>query len=406
MKQPSGIELLILVMLALLPLLALGWFLAPAKPVARPSPIASVTRASPSPSASPAKRRAGARAPRWRRQLKGLLVEDAVACPMDNDAAVLVMSIHVENAGKAGLLRLTALATDDGRELWQQPFPLGIGRGDAAACVIGSTVVVYLRDGTLAAYEVKTGRPVGQLTAPPCGSPLIVAGIDHSAATLMGRGAAVQIDARPISGSNDRLGDAYVATNRLPAGKPLAGGRGVAVVQDAQNRVHLIDVPGGGTRWSVPADEPLLTALVRMNYILLGGRRLDTRERATGKRLDVREPGGHIERLDERSSWLYVLHGDDELSILDLDTRAPIAHTSGAAAFDYAISRDYSLDRTSTVRALTPGSVSIQGTWILEQPAQIGAARRMVRLGNQVYVTERVDAADQTSSSLACYALD
>lgn len=311
---------------------------------------------------------------------------------MDNPGEPVVLMLS-----SASCLYLLALDADTGKPVWEAPLRGAAHPGDAVACALSGTVVAYLRSGSLVAFSRATGKRVGEASAPPGSGPVAVVGIDHSAATLGGPGAAVQVDASPLEGGT-QLGQAHVATAALAvAGRLLAGGRGTAIVQDAAGRVHSLAVPGGREHWSAPLSEAATTGLVRMNYILLGGQKLHVLARDSGQPLGTLD--GPVHRIDERSSWMYILSHTDALRIYDLDTRQPIDHSRGAAAFDYAVAGDYLLDSAGTVRLLRAGSSAMLAAWQLEHPPVPSPQHRLLRNGDRLHVIEH-------GPALACYVLD
>lgn len=152
--------------------------------------------------------------------------------------------------------------------------------------------------------------------------------------SLGGRGYAVQIGEAGAFTSG--VAGLVMESGNFPgASNVLGAGRGVAVVQNRKLGVELWKLGADRPLWTTPHNRPATTALVRMNYIFVGGESLWAFDRASGKLLDTVTVSAPIRRIDERSWHLYVMDFADRLSVFDLDSRRFLYMLSDVARFQY-----------------------------------------------------------------------
>ena len=300
--------------------------------------------------------------PEWVLEQQGEPRLDWTGCPLDDSEPFVLMS---EVNGDHALLQ--GIESSSGRVLWRHPVPAPDGpRRDepalAVAAVVRDRIGLLSLAGGVQVLDRLTGELVRATLEPNPMTRLAVLGVDHRQVSLGGPELVAEFgpdpDRAPVA---RRTGEISVLECLLKGGEIVPGaGRGQAITQNHETRlVSLVDLRSSRAVWESRISERVHTGLVRLNYILAAGRYLWVWDRATGRLLDQLDFGGTIRRVDERASFLYVLHGSDQLSVLALDTRRPLFTTRGAVRFQYAMPYDIICDRNGEVRVLLPGTGAV-----------------------------------------------
>jgi hypothetical protein len=303
--------------------------------------------------------------PGWVVEQQGAPRPDWIGGPLDDSEPFVLISEVDAPTGRQALLQ--GIESSTGQILWRHevPGPDRPVRNEpalAVAAVVRDRIGLLSLTGGVRVLDRRTGDLLRAELATSHLRGLSVLGVDHRQVSLGGPELVCEFGPdSDTSAVARRTGEISMVQCSLSGDEVVVGaGRGQAIAQDPESRlVSLIDLHSSRPLWESRISERVHTGLVRMNYIFAGGRYLWVWDRSTGRLLDQLDFGSTIRRIDERASFLYVLHGTDQLSVLALDSRRPLFTTRGALQFQYVLPYDVICDREGQVRVLLPGTGTV-----------------------------------------------
>ncbi|MBI3891353.1 MAG: hypothetical protein HY303_07465 [Candidatus Wallbacteria bacterium] len=285
----------------------------------------------------------------WQTWLEGTPLPDAVASPVDDDGPVVVAAQSERH------FKLTGLDPGHAQILWTRRFERPEKPSDPerefAAAVVGNRVALFIAGRGLLQLDRQTGMHLPDVPTGPAPATVEVLGVDHQSVSLGGSGGVLQVDSGGLPDAKE--GVAVKASPLPPELHVLGAGRDAAIVQDAELGIALWELGSKKPLWTTRLDRPATTALVRMNYIFVGGEKLWAFDRFSGKLLDAIGLAGPVRRIDERASRLYAMDWAEHLTVFDLDSRNRLYELPNVGRFQYLTQTDFVLGDDAEARVLS-----------------------------------------------------